>query len=238
MKSDSGAENFKLNLDNFENSLRDYFDNKGQNKSSNKKQIGGEIVKKLEVPYSSQTTGSVPANWRDSACGIACVKMLIDFLSRENPTMGQLLQEGLLIDGHRDGGWLHEALIRMLRNHGVLAYRQEFRAATVDLGAQEMFVDESPYSSKFIDEGMVKIIRHIDLELPVIASVSSGFGNNKSPHMVVISGYKFRDANTENEGFYVHDPDDRDTERREHQFISFQKFAKFWRMFCIFPEQV
>ncbi len=185
----------------------------------------------LNVPYFSQNSDSVPKEWHDSACGIATVKMVLAFLNGESPDMSFLLREGQAIGGFTEKGWRHESLVRILRNHGVLAYPQEFVSTSVQIdevfGITRMRGKDDENFSKI---GLQKILSKLSSGLPVIVSVSPKFNGNKHSHLILIIGY---DQTTES--LYYHDPDSRDGTELKAAPISTKNFLKFWRRLAIFP---
>jgi len=199
----------------------------------------GENMKKiLDVPFVSQNSDQVSEMWRDRSCGIANVKMILDFLSDETIPIQELIAEGLAIEGYNysilGGSWKHEGLVRVLRNHGVLAYSQEFKAVKV-IQEDEVKFEKSSYSKKFIEQGIEKIIEQLDRGFPAIVSVNEGFNNNKTSHLVLITGYEMKDNKILN--LYYNDPDSRDGVERKNSLVEIDKFKEFWRLFCIFVDK-
>jgi uncharacterized protein YvpB len=172
----------------------------------------------LNIKFVSQNSDEVPAEWHDKACGIACVKMILNFAGAEF-SIKDLINEGLEINGYTEYGWDHESLVRLLRNHGVNSYRQEFRSNDKDI------------ESRLRDDGVSKIKSHIDNGQPVIVSVDKGFGNNNHLHLILVTGY-------DDENFIYNDPDSRNGEEKEGATVSEEEFLKYWRGLAIFVEVV
>ncbi len=85
------------------------------------------------IPFFSQVIEASPdnglaeaeaAHWSRRACGIACVRMLLDascstLSQRFSKTKWELLQEGLSEKAYCDKGWIHAGLLRLLGNYNV-----------------------------------------------------------------------------------------------------------------------
>jgi hypothetical protein len=188
------------------------------------------MKKIIPVPYISQYSNSIEKDWQNRSCGIACVAMLLGYYNLEDNSPMKLINEGVSIGGYCNQGWFHESLVRLLRNHGVNAYAQEFRS--VNVSPENKTFEINSLETKMIDEGLVKIIQEIDSGHPVMLSVGPGFNTNKENHLILIIGY---DLSDKKEQFIIHDPD-AVTEETMHieMFVDIAKIRKFWRKFAIF----
>jgi len=183
------------------------------------------MKKQLDIKHTCQCNESIPKEWHVRVCGLACVKMILDYRKIESSLL-DLLNEGQSIGAYNPSiGWDHNGLVRLLRNHEISAYPQEFRSVEVDIDSGEM--RDSSREGGLIEKGLEKIRESIDNNNPVIISVSSGFGNNNSPHLVLITGYN-------EEGFFFHDPDNSSGEIKKACPLSRDRFLMFWRLFGIF----
>jgi hypothetical protein len=152
--------------------------------------------------------------------------MVSDFLlpDEENQqSIDDVIDEGIAIGAYKkEVGWDHEGLVRLLRNRGILAYRQEFVTRT------------KLYEKKMITRGLLKIKETLsEEELPVIVSVEAGFDENTFSHLIVVTGYEADENGVK--GLYYHDPDAREG-KKENLFVDKDKFFQYWRKFCIFVE--
>ena len=216
---------------------------------------------KLPVPYTSQHEEVKDPEWQSRACGIACVKMVVDYFATAPQrhifatpaTMDDLLAEGLFIleDGLSKNihGWVHDYLVALLHNHGVPGYKEEFRTIHFDVPTKAF--TPSHYASSFLDAGVQNIVTHLDQSNPVIVSGIRNWTEEKKYHMFVVVGYEKAPERTEVIegvgvdvtpvpgtllGFYYHDPDAlAGTEPRENLFISIDEFKSKWRKMAIFP---
>lgn len=189
-------------------------------------------MKKLDIKYFSQYSEQVKEEWRPKVCGIACVKMILDFLGYKN-NPNDLIEEGLLIGGYseKDGGWFHEALVIILRNHGVLSYRQEFKRSDFLIREKKIVPNDD---GNFLNRGISKIHSSLDKGNPVIVSVSADFAKTSSNHLVLVSGFAEDEVGLE--GFFIHDPNAKDSSK-EHVFVELKDFMSGFRHLAIFIEK-
>jgi len=188
------------------------------------------MKKIIPVPYISQFSKEFDEEWHYKSCGIACVAMLLAYYNLEDSSPMRLLEEGITIGGWTDIGWRHEALVRILRNHGVNAYSQEFRSIQVSSKYNSFKIN--PMEEKMMEDGIAKMIAEIDGGHPVMVSVDEGFNTNLEKHIVLVVGYDFTDKQ---EKFIIHDPRGINSiERFDLMPVDIAKIRKFWRKFAIF----
>jgi uncharacterized protein YvpB len=185
------------------------------------------MKKILDIPHTCMHNDSIPEEWHIRVCGLACVKMILDYRNIEVSLL-DLLNEGQCIGAYNSSiGWDHNGLVRLLRNHGVLAYPQEFRSVKVNLESGEM--TDSTSNSNFLLKGILKIKESIDMDNPVIVSVKEGFGDNKSPHIILVVGY-------DDDNIYFNDPNNSNGEIKKAHPMTKERFLKYWRQFVIFTD--
>jgi len=187
------------------------------------------MKKILNINYESQNSQYVPDMWKNNACGIAVIKMIISFLQKTLPPIDTLINQGVAIGGYTEDGWTHESLVRLLRNYGINAYPQEFRTISVEFNENGPVFNPSEFSEKLFESGIQKIIQKIDNKLPSIVSVNAGFNDNAHTHLVLITGY-------DDKGFFYHDPDSRNGVTKKDEFVDLEKFKEYWRKFAIFVD--
>jgi hypothetical protein len=191
---------------------------------------------KLNVPYFSQVSGVLNPEWRDRACTVTNLKMVLEFYGTEGkgiiPSIDDLVQEGIEIHAYDPAvGWNHEGVVRLARNHGVNAYAQEFRSMTIDRRTGSSA--PSNYSDKLFSEGLGKIAHHVEEGHPVIVSVLPGFGNNTQYHTVLIVGAERADDGGIT-GFWCLDPFREDSAGTEAIHVDLERFKQYWRRLAIF----
>lgn len=183
----------------------------------------------LDIPFFSQLNSDVPVDVQRISCALASTKMVLEYKGANIP-FKDLLKEAQIIGGKVQAGWSHETVVRIMRNHGVLAYSQEFFGQTINLENEVRSASE--FSPQFKIKGLTKIEESVLNQNPVLVSVSPGFSKdevlrktlNIETHVVVVSGF-------ENDIISIHDPifDKATNVSKEH-------FVKYWRGLAIFVE--
>lgn len=181
-------------------------------------------MKTLNIPFFSQLDSSVPVEHQRHVCALACIKMIFDWKNK-GVNFESIYKEAQIVGNQEQAGWTHETIIRILRNHEVLAYRQEFLGHTINFETKKGEVAE--HTTQFVDKGIEKIKKSIDEGNPVFVSVKANFSDNKEDHVVLIIGY------TETE-FIVHDPIL--LLEKTSLVVSIETFKTFWKRFAIFVE--
>ena len=163
----------------------------------------------LSVPFYSQYGDDVPEIWRPHACTVANTKMVLDFfLGAENvSSLAELITEAESTGGFGPRGWTHDTIVYLCHNHGLHAYRQEFRSR------------DARHEEKLSQEGVEKIKQALTNGFPTIVSVQK---ENGSYHTVTVIGMT-------DTGFIYHDP-----ETGPSQEMSFGDFVRQWRKLAIF----
>jgi len=189
------------------------------------------MKKILEVPYYSQKLDISDEKWKDKACGITALKMVLDFFSaKQTPSIDWLIKEMEFVGEHIREGVTHETLVILARNHGFNAYRQEFKSHKINIERGKVIL--SKYENELIDGGVHKIIESLKNELPVIVSAVKKFKEEDKPHLVLVVGFE-EDANGV-VGFYYNDPDSDTVGGGENLFVDLETFKKYWRKMAIF----
>ena len=180
---------------------------------------------KIDIPFYSQYSDDIEKDWQNRSCAIVCLQMVLDFYKKESKFI-DLIKEGLSISedlekkGRRtegytqEFGWGHELLIMLLKNNGVLSYRQDFKNPN--------------FESKYITLGLEKIRLNILDKKPVIVSMAKDINNPQtSGHMIVVSGIESDGESIKS--FYINNP-----ENEENKNISIEDFKKVWKKLAIF----
>jgi len=167
---------------------------------------------KLDVPYYSQFLDVEDKEWMPRACGMACVKMILDFYKIKNPDLDILIKKGNEDGGYSKSGWLHDYFVHLFEEYGLSAMREE--------------------KMKNYDS----IIENLKNNKPVIVSgIKYIFGQTKF-HMVVLTGLEEENGNVT--GFYYHDPESTNREFAQNIFVSIDIFLRDWRKMAIFVEKI
>jgi uncharacterized protein YvpB len=185
----------------------------------------------LKVPYYSQKLDVSNNDWKNKACGITSLKMLLDFFSvKQAPSIDELIKELEFVGERIREGVTHETIVILLRNHGINAYRQEFKSHEINIKNGK--VESNRYEKKLIDSGINKIVENLINELPVIISAVKKFKEKDKPHLVLIIGFE-KDENSV-KGFYYNDPDSNIVDGGKNLFVDLKTFKEHWRKMAIF----
>lgn len=184
-------------------------------------------MKKLNIPFYAQRE-IVEESEKNGACGVVCVKMILDFVHGTTYDVDDLIKETYIVGGKEPAGWNHEALVRVLRNHGTSSYKQEFISHTVSDLSLTTGILNTEQTEKFREIGIQKIKKSIDNGYPVMVSVKAGFGANESSHIVLIIGY-------DEENFYMNDSQ-RPSSEKHPLVCSINRFKEFWKGLVVFVE--
>lgn len=184
----------------------------------------------MSVPYFSQWRDVADEAWRGRACGLACASMVLAAHGIE-ASPDELLAEARAMTGHLEWtrhGAPHAAICALLRNRGLHSYHEEFRGRRYDAGHGH-WRDDLGLDRAHLDYGLAKIRAAAERDEPVIVSVAPKFRTNEEGHLVVVAGV------TE-DGFLVHDPDDR-SGAGEEVAVSADYLEDFFRRFAVFASR-
>ena len=189
------------------------------------------MKKLLNIPFISQYELPRDPDGLSRACGIACVKMVIDYVGQEKVSFLALSEEAKMIKGgYLEGiGWTDMGITALLRNHNIGCYSEEFRS--VFNNTEQKKVLSSPFEAGHIERGIKKIAQEIENGRPVIISGIKNWKEKSKPHKMIIVGFE-KEGNTIT-GFYYHDPHD-ESKDGKNNFIDIENFRTHWRKFAIF----
>jgi hypothetical protein len=188
---------------------------------------------KLNVPYYSQRTDVIDTEWKSRSCLVVSAKMVAEFLGAKIVSADEWIKEGVCIGAWDGNYWKHEGIVRLLRNHGVFGYAQEFKTVDVNIGNGEM--KAGVMSDLFLKNGIEKIIKSLDSGSPVIVSIYKYFTEKDRHHGIVIIGYE-KDENNLVKGFYYHDPEAPEEKGGENLFVGLDEFKNGWKRLAIFSD--
>ncbi|HXK36184.1 MAG TPA: C39 family peptidase [Candidatus Paceibacterota bacterium] len=133
-----------------------------------------------DVPFISQYADIGSHEWRARGCGIAALKMVIDYWAGSRPSLrvpplDELLQEGLAQGAYREGiGWTHRGLVAVAQRHGFDGFNVDFA--------------EQGQTPKSADDAFAALCVQVERG-PVLVSVHSGMDPNRGGgHIVVVTG--------------------------------------------------
>jgi len=178
---------------------------------------------KLDVPYYSQKIDVKDTNWKNRACGIVCLKMVLDFYGKDTPGLDELIKIGVEMNAYGSSGWIHQGLVNIATQLNLTIYRKEFRSNDYEK-VQEL-----------LSQGLNEIVESLKDGNPVLVSAVKKFKEVDKFHIVTLTGFKGDSQNPE--GFYYHDPDALTKKEGENLFVSIGIFKKYWRRMAIFVEK-
>lgn len=177
---------------------------------------------KISVPYYSQYLNVINPEWQLRACGIVCLKMLLEARGVTTPLLDEMIKDGVALGAYSENGWLHDGLIALGIKYGGSLHRKEFRKKNEDKEVVE----------KLSKEGINAILGELEAGRPVIVSTIKNFEIKNKFHMVLVVGAEMEEGIVK--GFYYHDPDSYTETKGAYQFVPFNVFEKTWRRMAIF----
>jgi ABC-type bacteriocin/lantibiotic exporter with double-glycine peptidase domain len=169
---------------------------------------------KLDVPYYSQFSDVEDEYWAPRVCGFCCFKMVAKYHGVDTGDIVEMGNRAKSEDGYGEHGIIHDYVLRLAKEFGLSAYRQEK-------------MDEK--------SGVNKILSFLDAGNPVIVSVAGEREGNKLFHQIVVVDYEKENENIK--GFYIHDSGKFYNEGGPNIFLSYNDFLKEWRRMAIFIEK-
>jgi len=179
---------------------------------------------RLDIPYYSQYRDVTDPEWQQRACGVVCLKMILDARGIETPSLDEMIQDGVALGAYSENGWLHDGLLALGAKYGGELYRKEFRKKDADPETAE----------RLNREGVDMILRELEAGHPVIVSAIKNFEISNKFHMVLVVGAEIEEGIVK--GFYYHDPDSYTDTKGAYQFVPMSTFGATWRRMAIFSE--
>lgn len=215
-----------------------------------------EII--LDIPYYSEfdpIDGSTEhiEIFKRRSCGIVSVKMVLDFWASQKKVKKVTLKEliklslhhkaySLRFAGRKGKGWVHSGIARTLQDLDFNSWRRMWFMRKSDLrvfSSEGLFKSSLKYYYAQISNEYLNTFKEsIDKNEPFLVSVFKDLGQKKSPHLIVVTGYRLNSKNII-DGFFVNDPHNPKNGAKarplhKNQFISVKEFDKIWRKRAIF----
>ncbi|HAT68831.1 MAG: hypothetical protein A2481_04390 [Candidatus Yonathbacteria bacterium RIFOXYC2_FULL_47_9] len=176
---------------------------------------------RLDISYYSQYRDVTDPEWQKRACGVVCLKMLLDARGIQTPPLDEMIQDGVTLGAYSENGWLHDGLIELGAKYGGNLYRKEFRKKDADPETAE----------RLNHEGIDALLHELEAGRPVIISAIKNFEISNKFHMVLVVGAEIEEGIVK--GFYYHDPGSYTDTKGAYQFVPMNIFSKTWRRMAI-----
>lgn len=159
--------------------------------------------------------------WRDRACGIACLQMLLFARYQKYMPAGALIDAATAHDAYRAGiGWIHRGLAALLQEYGVSA------------------------EAKLLNRE--SLMHHLTCGGTAVLSVNPTLGARTAPpedrakrggHLVLCHGFSALDDDKDqlsvSEEVLISDPDHEFPDRLEGELASLQQVDRAWSGRCV-----
>ncbi len=176
----------------------------------------------LSVPYYSQHLDVVDPYWQSRACGVACLKMLLEATGTSTPSLDELILHGKELGAYGEHGWIHQGLLTLGAAYRAPLQRLEWRHS------------DTRTADQLNEEGIAYIIDELRAHRPVIISAIKKFVETDKFHMVILVGFEERERTIT--GFFYHDPDAYTLEDGMNQYVPMSIFRDAWRKMAIVRE--
>ena len=186
---------------------------------------------KLDIPYYSQQRDVTDEFWQTRACGILCLKMVLDFYETRTPEPNEFLKSAFAKGAYYNpNGWIHSKQVEIATDFGLTAFRKEFGRVPVknSIDGEDAFSEDCS-----VEEGVDYLRNFLALEQPAIVSVAKKFKDPVKFHQIVLTGFETGKVGTIS-GFYYNDPDSQNEQEGKNLFVSLDIFQKHWRGLAIF----
>lgn len=175
---------------------------------------------KLTVPYYSQYLDVTDEMWKSRACGVVCLKILLESKGVRTSSLDEMIGQGCAIGAHGEWGWKHDGLVALGKQYGAKLSRAEWRKS------------DAKTPDELNEEGIQFLISELRAGRPVIVSAVKKFQEDDKFHMVVLTGFDEKDGAAT--GFYYHDSDTQARGEGENLFVPMDIFRSKWRKMVIF----
>lgn len=174
----------------------------------------------IVVPYYYQFADVTSKEWQPRACGIVCLKILLESRRIEAPSLDEMIVHGLAIGAYGESGWKHDGLIALALKYEAKLTRAEWRQS------------DTRTSEELNEEGIQFLISELRAERAVIVSAIKKFQEPKKFHMVVLVGLEEKEGKVT--GFYYHDSEAQGRDEGKNLFVPLEIFRTKWRRMAIF----
>ena len=150
------------------------------------------------------------AFWSLKICGMACLKMILEFYNLSNKSIAALTNEGLNLGGYdlkNNKGWFHKPLLKQAKLYGLKGY------ITARFGVNS--ICELILKKKFFIASVNPFIIRFDKNI-----TNAELGG----HLVLVIGFRLKNGKCE--GFFINNPSGKTDDTRTKAFIPMEIFKK------------
>ncbi|MEW5908104.1 MAG: C39 family peptidase [Patescibacteria group bacterium] len=174
----------------------------------------------LDIPYYSQHLDIEDERWQSRACGIVCLKMVLDGYKKTDLSVDDLLNEAISRGAFGDSGWIHNIIVDMAKDLGFLSFRKEWKSEIESIEEILFFEATREFIENLLDGQ------------PIIVSTVKNFSEADKFHQVLLTGFEENEDGLK--GFYYHDPDSKHREDGKNKFVLLDTFKNNWRKMAIY----
>lgn len=181
------------------------------------------------MTFCSQYIDIKKEEWRNKGCSISALWMGLKILNQDfYLSLDDLLEEGISINGFKDGFWNHQSITILAHNHGFASYSEEFKSSP--------FGKDTEYAESINEYGVNKIFEFLkEKSGVVIVSVPKNFDQVDKPHSILLHNALEKDGI---KYFIYNDSEKFSKEEGENLEISLQEFKNKWRKLAIFINKI
>ena len=179
--------------------------------------------------FCSQYIDITNEEWRNRGCSISALWMALKILKTDfDLSVDSLLEEGISINGFKDGLWNHKSISILAHNHGFASYTEEFKSSPFGI--------DTEYTESINQYGVNKIFEFLKNNSGVvIASVPKNFDHVDKPHSILLHNILERDGE---KYFIYNDSEKLSKEDGENLEVSLEEFKNKWRRLAIFITKI
>lgn len=183
--------------------------------------------------FCSQHKDITNEEWKSKGCSISSLWMAFKILKDDfDLSVDTLLEEGISINGFKNGFWNHQSIAILAHNHGLASYTEEFKSSPFGVNTE--------YAENINQYGVNKIFDFLKDNQEnnlgvVIVSVPKNFDHIDKPHSILLHNVLEKDGE---KYFIYNDSEKLSAEEGENLEINIKEFKDKWRKLAIFINKI
>jgi hypothetical protein len=180
--------------------------------------------------FCSQYIDITNEEWKNKGCSISSLWMAFKKSKEDfDLSVDQILEEGISINGFKDGFWDHKSIAILAHNHGLASYTEEFKSSPFGI--------DTEYAKDMNEYGVNKIFDFIknNNRAVVIVSIPKNFDQIDKPHSILLHNVSEKAGE---KYFIYNDPEKLSKSDGENLEINLEEFKNKWRCLAIFINQI